>query len=129
MRHSPPCFRPTCGRRGAAALLTEASSDANHPRAYAARLEYVASHPVPWSAMLADAVLHALDRETRRPKPTVLSQTVVETAGRGMPATGEKDYAAELTRLANSLPQSWLPEVLAAAETITLRRAFLAELR
>ena len=55
--------------------------------------------------------------------------TVVETAGRGMPATGGKDYAAELTRLANSLPQSWLPEVLAAAETITLRRAFLAELR
>jgi hypothetical protein len=112
----------------AAALLTEASSDANHPRAYAARLE-LASHPVPWSAMLADAVLHALDREIRRPKLTVLSQTVVETAGRGMPATGGKDYAAELTRLANSLPQSWLPEVLAAAETITLRRAFLAELR
>lgn len=112
----------------AAALLTEASSDANHPRAYAARLE-LASHPVPWSAMLADAVLYALDREIRRPKLTVLSQTVVETAGRGMPATGGKDYAAELTRLANSLPQSWLPEVLAAAETITLRRAFLAELR
>jgi hypothetical protein len=46
-----------------------------------------------------------------------------------MPATGGKDYAAELTRLASSLPQSWLPEVLAAAKTITLRRAFLAELR
>ena len=95
----------------AAALLTEASSDANHPRAHAARLE-LASHPVPWSAVLADAVLHAVDREIRRPKLTVLSQTVVEPAGRGMPATGGKDYAAELTRLANSLPQSWLPECL-----------------
>jgi len=41
---------------------------------------------------------------------------------------GTVNPAAELTRLANSLPQSWLPEVLAAAETITLRRAFLAEL-
>jgi hypothetical protein len=112
----------------AAALLTEASSDANHPRAYAARLE-LASHPVPWSAALADAVLHVLAREILRPRLTVLSQTVVETAGRGMPAAGEKDYAAELTRLANSMPPSWMPEMLAAAETITLRRAFLAELR
>ena len=112
----------------AAALLTEASSDASHPRAYAARLE-LASHPVPWSAPLADAVLHVLAREILGPRLTVLSQTVVETAGRGMPATGEKDYAAELTRLANSMPPSWMPEMLAAAETIALRRAFLAELR
>ena len=112
----------------AAALLTEASSDASHPRAQAARLE-LASHPVPWSAVLADAVLHVLAREMLRPKPTVLSQAVIETAGRGMPATGEKDYAAALTRLADSMPQSWVAEVIAAAETIALRRAFLAELR
>jgi hypothetical protein len=84
---------------------------------------------VPWSAALADAVLHVLAREILRPRLTVLSQTVVETAGRGMPAAGEKDYAAELTRLANSMPPSWMPEMLAAAETIALRRAFLAELR
>ena len=112
----------------AAALLTEASSDASHPRAQAARLE-LASHPVPWSAVLADAVLHVLAREMLRPKPTVLSQAVIETAGRGMPATGEKDYAAALSRLADSMPQSWVAEVIAAAETIALRRAFLAELR
>jgi hypothetical protein len=112
----------------AAALLTEASSDASHPRAQAARLE-LASHPVPWSSVLADAVLHVLAREMLRPKPTVLSQAVIETAGRGMPATGEKDYAAALSRLADSMPQSWVAEVIAAADTIALRRAFLAELR
>ena len=112
----------------AAALLTEASSDASHPRAQAARLE-LASHPVPWSSVLADAVLHVLAREMLRPQPTVLSQAVIETAGRGMPATGEKDYSAALSRLADSMPQSWVAEVIAAAETIALRRAFLAELR
>jgi uncharacterized protein DUF5691 len=111
----------------AAALLTKAGSDTGQ-RAYAARAE-LASHPVPWPAVLADAVLRVMRSEILRPKLTVLSQAVVDTAGRGMPATGEKDYAAELTRLANSMPQSWLPEVMAAAETIALRRAFLEELQ
>jgi len=111
----------------AAALLTEAGADAGQ-RAYAARTE-LASHPVPWSAALADAVLQVMGSEILRPKLTVLAQAVVETAGRGMPATGEKDYAAELARLANSMPPSWWPEVTAAAETIALRRAFLEELR
>jgi hypothetical protein len=46
-----------------------------------------------------------------------------------MPATGGKDYAAELTRLADTMPRAWMPELLATAETIALRRAFLAELR
>jgi hypothetical protein len=74
-------------------------------------------------------VLGALAREVLRPKLTVLSQTIVNTAGRGMPATGAKDYAAELTRLATRMAESWIPEVHAAAETIALRRAFLEELR
>lgn len=118
------------GPRGAraAALLAAAGAHPGHPQAYPARAE-LASHPVPWPAVLADAVLDAMAHEVLRPKPTVLAQAVVETAGRGMPATGPRDYAAELTRLAHRMPQSWMPEVHAAAETIALRRAFLAELR
>ena len=118
--------RPRAAR--AAALVAEASTDANHPRAYPARVE-LDGHPVPWPPVLADAVLDALAREVLRPKLTVLSQTIVNTAGRGMPATGAKDYAAELTQLATRVPESWIPEVHAAAETIALRRAFLEELR
>jgi hypothetical protein len=112
----------------AAALLDQASTDASHPRARVAMTE-LAGHPVPWPAMLADAVLRVMAREILRPKLTVLSQAFVETAGRGLPASGDKDYAAELMRLADSMPQSWVPEMIAAAETIALRRAFLTELR
>jgi hypothetical protein len=112
----------------AAALVAEASINASHPRDYPARVE-LDGHPVPWPPVLADAVLGALAREVLRPKLTVLSQTIVNTAGRGMPATGAKDYAAELTRLATRMAESWIPEVHAAAETIALRRAFLEELR
>lgn len=109
-------------------MLTKASDDPSRQQAYPAIVE-LTSHPVPWPPVLADAVLDAMARDVLKPKLTNLSQAVVETAGRGMPATGRKDYAAELTRLANVMPQSWMPEMHAAVETITLRRAFLAELR
>jgi len=112
----------------AAGLLAEASGDANHPLSAPARVE-LDSHPVPWPPVLADAALDALAREILRPRLTGLPQPIVLTAGRGMPAAGAKDYAAELTRLATRMPDAWLPEVNAATETIALRRAFLAELR
>jgi hypothetical protein len=111
----------------AAVMLADVSADARPPQVQSVRSE-LASHPVPWSPVLADAVLAALARGVPRPALTEFTHAVLDTAGRGMPATGARDYAAELTRLADSMPQAWLPDVLAAAETITLRRAFLAEL-
>jgi hypothetical protein len=111
----------------AAVMLADVSADARLPQVQPVRSE-LASHPVPWSPVLADAVLAALARGVPRPALTEFTHAVLDTAGRGMPATGARDYAAELTRLADSMPQAWLPDVLAAAETITLRRAFLAEL-
>jgi hypothetical protein len=84
---------------------------------------------VPWPPALADAALATLARAAARPSLTELTQAVLDTACRGMPATGAKDYAAELTALADTMPQAWIPELLSAAETIALRRAFLAELR
>jgi hypothetical protein len=112
----------------AAVLLADVSADARMPQVQPVRSE-LASHPVPWSPVLADAVLAALARGVPRPALTEFTHAVLDTAGRGMPVTGARDYAAELTRLADSMPAAWLPDVLAAAETITLRRAFLAELR
>ena len=110
----------------AAARLADVSADARLPQVQPVRTE-LAGHPVPWPPVLADAALAAL--AAARPALTELTQAVLDTAGRGMPATGARDYAAELTRLADAIPQAWLPELLAAAETIALRRAFLAELR
>jgi hypothetical protein len=112
----------------AAAMLADVSADARLPQVQPVTAE-LASHPVPWPPVLADAALDTLARAAARPALTELTQAVLDTAGRGMPATGEKDYAAELTRLADAMPQAWMPELLAAAETIALRRAFLAELR
>jgi len=112
----------------AAAMVADVSADARLPQVQPVRLE-LASHPVPWPPVLADAVLVTLARVVARPALTELTQAVFDTAGRGMPATGAKDYAAELTALADAVPQGWMPELLAAAETIALRRAFLAEFR
>jgi hypothetical protein len=112
----------------AAAMLADVAADARLPQVQPVRTE-LASHPVPWPPVLADAALATLARAGARPALTELTQAVLDTACRGMPATGAKDYAAELTMLADTMPQAWIPELLAAAETIALRRAFLTELR
>jgi hypothetical protein len=112
----------------AAAMLTDVSAGARLPQVQPVKLE-LASHPVPWPPVLADAALAALARAAARPALAELTQALLDTAGPGMPATGAKDYAAGLTALADAVPPAWLPELLSAAETIALRRAFLAELR
>jgi Family of unknown function (DUF5691) len=88
----------------------------------------VTACPAPWSPALADAVTGALTRAADRPDLLPLPRALLRLAGRGLPATGPRDYAAALTRLAAARPQDWTPLLLAAAETIALRRAFLAEL-
>ena len=112
------------------ALLAAVGKDARPPQARRVMAE-LAGHPAPWPAALADAALDALDRAAGRPLLTELTQGLLDAAGRAMPASGARDYAAELTRLAVATPEAmpWMPAMRAAAETITLRRAFLAELR
>jgi hypothetical protein len=113
-----------------AALLGAVGEDARPPQAQRVLAE-LAGHRAPWPAVVADAALGALDRAAGRPLLTEFTQALLEAAGRAMPASGVRDYAAELTRLAVATPEAmpWMPAMRAAAETITLRRAFLAELR
>ena len=113
-----------------AALLDAVGKDARHPQAQRVMAE-LSGHQAPWPAALADAALGALDRAAGRPLLTEFTQALLDAAGRAMPASGARDYAAELTRLAVATPEAmpWMPAMRAAAETITLRGAFLAELR
>jgi len=113
-----------------AALLDAVGKDARPPQAQRVMAE-LAGHRAPWPGVVAEAVLGALDRAAGRPLLTEFTQTLLDAAGRAMPTSGARDYAAELTRLAVATPEAmpWMPAMRAAAETITLRRAFLAELR
>ena len=95
---------------------------------YAAATE-LADFPVPWPGVLADAVVGVLARSATRRELAPLTRAVLGAAARGLPTGGDRDYAAELTRLANAMPQTWSPMLHTTAETIARRRAFLAELR
>jgi hypothetical protein len=110
----------------AAATLKGARPD-DRSAAYTVTAEVTAC-PAPWPPGLADAVTGALTRAADRPDLPPLPRALLRLAGRGLPATGPRDYAAALTRLAAARPQDWTPLLLAAAETVALRRAFLAEL-
>lgn len=106
-----------------------------HPHSDAL-LSEVAAFPAPWPRALADAVIAAFDhqvaavrespppghRHMRRP-----AEVFLQAAGRRMPATGDRDYAAELARLAAISPfgQSAFES---AAETINHRRSFFEEI-
>jgi hypothetical protein len=113
-----------------AALLAGVGQDAMPLQARRVMAE-LAGHPAPWPALVADAALGALDRAAGLPLLTEFTQALIDAAGRALPASGTWDYAAELTRLAVATPEAmpWMPAMRAAAETIALRRAFLAELR
>ncbi|HEY0936837.1 MAG TPA: hypothetical protein VGD91_24270, partial [Trebonia sp.] len=71
----------------------------------------------------------AADRPDLPPLPrALLSQAARGLPASGGPAAGGTDYAAALTRIAAAKPQPWSPLLDAAAETVELRRAFLAAL-
>ena len=84
---------------------------------------------MPWPGDLADAVIAVLGRAAPLAVLPRLPRGLLDLAARGLPATGGRDYAAELTRLADAQPQNWTPLVRKTAETILLRRAFLEEIR
>ena len=85
--------------------------------------------PHPWPAVLADAVVAVMARVATLAVLPRLARGLLAAAGRGLPAAGARDYAAELARLADAYPQTWSPLLRSAAETIALRRAFLEEIR
>ena len=84
---------------------------------------------MPWPGALADAVMAILGRAAPLAALPRLPRGLLDQAARGLPATGGRDYAAELTRLADAHPQTWSPLLRKTVETILLRRPFFEEIR
>jgi hypothetical protein len=112
----------------AAALLAETKLTPG-PAAANRAIAEVGGVPMPWPGELADGVLAVLGRAASLTVLPRLPRGLLDLAARGLPATAGRDYAAELTRLADARPQTWTPLVRRTAETILLRRAFLEEIR
>jgi Family of unknown function (DUF5691) len=103
--------------------------------------------PGPWPGILADAVVAALStavasatRTDRlataaalraRHRSDAAARQLAYAAGRSLPVAGQTDYAAALVRLAgtDNCPGYWSAALRSAADAITLRRAFLEEIR
>ena len=117
-------------RRAARAAALLASTGLNRgPAAVQSVIAEVGGGPVPWPATLADAVVTVLGRAATLAVLPRLPRGLLDMAARGLPAIGGRDYADELTRLADAHPQTWSPLLRKTVETILLRRAFLEEIR
>jgi hypothetical protein len=115
----PPAERVAWAR----GILARAGSG---PQAAAA----LAACPGPWPASLADAVLAELARGLRASRPHRSVLVILPLAARLLPATGERDYAAEIRALALAGPVAGdlLSRLHRAADVIACRRRFLQEL-
>jgi hypothetical protein len=121
----------------AAALLTEASLSSPYVPGRSDDIpREVAMCPPPWPSVLAGAAIAALDREMagvlekpqyQRGSMRRLVWELLEAAGRCMPYAGDRDYASELTRLANLTPVGSY-QFKSAAQSIAARRAFYEEI-
>ena len=120
---------PPASRAARAAALLAGTKLTLGPAAANHVIPEVGGVPMPWPGGLADAVLAVLGAAAPLAVLARLPRGLLDLAARGLPATGGRDYAAELTRLADAHPQSWTPLVRKTAETILLRRAFLEEIR
>lgn len=106
-----------------------------HDQHIDAMLSDLAAFAPPWPAAFADAVIAAFDREgatVEKPRWGEVStrhaaNDLIRAAGRRMPAVGDRDYVAELSRLAGSSPFTYAG-FKSAAEAVGLRRAFLEEI-
>jgi hypothetical protein len=112
----------------AAALLASTSLNAG-PAAIQPVIAELGGGQGPWPATVADAVVIVLGRAAPLTVLPRLPRGLLDMAARGLPAVGVRDYAAELTRLADTHPQTWSPLLRKTVETILLRRAFLEEIR
>ena len=120
---------PPATRAERAAALLAGTKLTPGPAAANQAIAEVGGAPMPWPGGLADAVVTILGRAAPLAALPRLPRGLLDLAARGLPATGGRDYAAELTRLADAHPQNWTPLVRKTAETILLRRAFLEEIR
>lgn len=91
-------------------------------------LEEIRDWPGPWPPVLASAVLSALISVRSRPRLPSAARLLLNEAGRGLPAAGERDYAFRLARMAETCPHAWAPGLQAASEIVMLRRTFLKEI-
>ena len=120
---------PPARRAARAAALLAGTRLTPGPAAANQVMAEVGGVGVPWPGELADAVITVLAAAAPLAVLPRLPRGLLDLAARGLPATGGRDYAAELTRLADARPQNWTPLVRKTAETILLRRAFLEEIR
>ena len=120
---------PAARRAARAAALLAGTRLTPGPAAAHRVIAEVGGVGVPWPGGLADAVITVLAAAAPLAVLARLPRGLFDLAARGLPATGGRDYAAELTRLADAHPQNWTPLVRKTAETILLRRAFLEEIR
>lgn len=126
---------PQARAERAAGLLTAAAARLTRPAASrgdaAAAIVEVASCPGPWPDVLADAFIAMLSRTVSPAARPGWPRELMLTAGRKLPVTGPVDYAARLTRLADTrdCPAPWAAVLSRTAETIALRRAFYEEIR
>jgi hypothetical protein len=120
---------PPSTRAERAAALLAGTKLTPGPAAANQAIAEVGGAPMPWPGGLADAVMTILGRAAPLAALPRLPRGLLDQAARGLPATGDRDYAAELTRLADAHPQNWTPLVRKTAETVLLRRAFLEEIR
>ncbi|HEX4832906.1 MAG TPA: hypothetical protein VH478_17630, partial [Trebonia sp.] len=99
-------------------------------QASAAAIAELAAWPGPWPDGVADFVL-AMARASLSAQGAVrVLQGLLLAAARNIPATGPRDYAAELMRMAQS-PETaypWVAVLRRAADTLSLRRAFYSAL-
>ena len=119
---------PPARRAARAAALLAGTRLTPGPAAANRVIAEVSGVGVPWPGELADAVITVLAAAAPLAVLPRLPRGLLDLAARGLPATGDRDYAAELTRLADAHPQNWTPLVRKTAETILLRRAFLEEI-
>jgi Family of unknown function (DUF5691) len=120
---------PLARRAARAAALLAGTRLTPGPAAANRAIAEVGGVGVPWPGGLADAVITVLAAAAPLAVLPRLPRGLLDLAARGLPATGGRDYAVELTRLADAHPQNWTPLVRKTAETILLRRAFLEEIR
>lgn len=109
----------------AASSSAASNSGASHSGAAAVIAELYA-WPGPWPDALADLVMGMVASNLSAQGAVRSIQGLLGAAARNMPVTGPRDYAAELTRLAQSpvCAFPWLSVLRRTADTLTLRRAF-----
>jgi hypothetical protein len=116
----------------AAALLSNLPLTTVNPPGWGAPstplLDELTRWPAPWPEPVAEAAAAVLDRAAAMPSLPHAARMLIMAGARCLPATGARDYAALLARLADAHEQTWSGVLRSAAATIRFRRAFLTEI-